>query len=130
MDWFSMVLSSFTKPDHFWLHEVDLFFVAKYVLLFFLWQLEHRVGPGREAECQWELKDCIAVQKLLETTLDDGDAASRWRQQCANMFPYSTYFKGVKSSATRGLPSIQGSNHLGNGDVDSRSSHDMSKELE
>ncbi|KAH9560299.1 hypothetical protein CY35_06G098800 [Sphagnum magellanicum] len=89
-----------------------------------------RVGPGREAECQWELKDCIAVQKLLETTLDDGDAASRWRQQCANMFPYSTYFKGVKSSATRGLPSIQGSNHLGNGDVDSRSSHDMSKELE
>jgi hypothetical protein len=35
-----------------------------------------RVGPGREAECQWELKDCIAVQKLLETTLDDGDAAS------------------------------------------------------
>jgi hypothetical protein len=76
MDWFSRVLSSFTKPYHFWLHEVDLFFLAKYVLLFFLWQLEHRVGPGREAECQWELKDCIAVQKLLETTLDDGDAAS------------------------------------------------------
>jgi hypothetical protein len=41
-----------------------------------LWQFEHRVGPGREAECQWELKDCIAVQKLLETSLDDGDAAS------------------------------------------------------
>ncbi|CAK9230475.1 unnamed protein product, partial [Sphagnum troendelagicum] len=31
---------------------------------------------AREAECQWELKDCIAVQKLLETSLDDGDAAS------------------------------------------------------
>jgi hypothetical protein len=27
-------------------------------------------------ECRWELKDCIAVQKLLETSLHDEGAAS------------------------------------------------------
>jgi hypothetical protein len=80
---------------------------------------------------RWELKDCIAVQKLLETSLHDEGAASRWRQHCADMFPYSTYFKGVKSSATIGPPSIQGFNHSGNGEVDSiASSLDKSNLLE
>ncbi len=54
-----------------------------------------------------------------------------WRQRCADMFPYSTYFKGVKSSATIGPPTIQGFNHSGNGEVDSiASSLDKSKLLE
>jgi hypothetical protein len=35
-----------------------------------------RGGSGGEAECRWELKDCIAVQKLLETSLHDEGAAS------------------------------------------------------
>ncbi|CAM6079648.1 unnamed protein product [Sphagnum tenellum] len=79
----------------------------------------------------WELKDCIAVQKLLETSLHDEGAASRWRQHCADRFPYSTYFKGVKSSATIGPPSIQGFSHSGNGEVDSiASSLDKSNLLE
>jgi hypothetical protein len=90
-----------------------------------------RGGSGGEAECRWELKDCIAVQKLLETSLHDEGAASRWRQCCADIFPYSTYFKGAKSSATIGPPSIQGFNHSGNGEVDSiASSLDKSKLLE
>lgn len=48
---------------------------------------------------EWKLKDCVAVHKLLEMTLKDVDAASRWRVRCAEYFPYSTYFKGQKSSA-------------------------------
>lgn len=47
----------------------------------------------------WKLKDCIAVHKLLESVLDDKDAASRWKTRCAEYFPYSTYFEGSQSSA-------------------------------
>jgi len=42
------------------------------------------------------------VHKLLETTFHDTSAASRWRLVCAEIFPFSTYFKGVKSSAVPG----------------------------
>lgn len=75
-------------------------------------------------------QECLVIVECLVPDKFIFPPGVGWRQCCANMFPYSTYFKGVKSSATRGLPSIQGSNHLGNGDVDSRSSHDRSKELE
>lgn len=51
---------------------------------------------------EWKLKNCIAVHKLLETTFHDPVAASRWRLRCADMFPFSTYFKGTKSSAVLG----------------------------
>lgn len=51
---------------------------------------------------EWKLKSCVAVHKLLETTFDDTSAASRWRLQCAEMFPFSTYFKGFMSSAVPG----------------------------
>jgi hypothetical protein len=44
--------------------------------LFTCGKLECRGGSGGEAECRWELKDCIAVQKLLETSLHDEGAAS------------------------------------------------------
>lgn len=48
---------------------------------------------------QWKLKDCIAVHKLLESVMDDKDAASRWKTRCAEYVPYSTYFEGSQSSA-------------------------------
>ncbi|KAG5016290.1 hypothetical protein JHK85_022426 [Glycine max] len=54
------------------------------------------LGPIRE----WNLKDCIAVHKLLGTVLADQDAALRWKVRCAEYFPYSTYFEGCHSSAS------------------------------
>ncbi|CAA2965649.1 N-terminal acetyltransferase A complex auxiliary subunit NAA15-like isoform X2 [Olea europaea var. sylvestris] len=48
---------------------------------------------------KWRLKDCIAVHKLLDRIINDQDAASRWKVQCAEYFPYSTYFEGSRSSA-------------------------------
>ncbi|KAG4961581.1 hypothetical protein JHK87_038214 [Glycine soja] len=54
------------------------------------------LGPIRE----WKLKDCISVHKLLATVLVDQDAASRWKMRCAELFPYSTYFEGICSSAS------------------------------
>ncbi|KZV26098.1 N-alpha-acetyltransferase 15, NatA auxiliary subunit [Dorcoceras hygrometricum] len=46
----------------------------------------------------WTLKDCIGVHTLLESTLDDHNAASRWKARCAEYFPYSSYFEGKHSS--------------------------------
>ncbi|KAG5137227.1 hypothetical protein JHK82_021958 [Glycine max] len=70
------------------------------------------LGPIRE----WNLKDCIAVHKLLGTVLADQDAALSkynqgllgcltsfsvgWKVRCAEYFPYSTYFEGCHSSAS------------------------------
>ncbi|XP_030488392.2 N-terminal acetyltransferase A complex auxiliary subunit NAA15 [Cannabis sativa] len=48
---------------------------------------------------EWTLEDCVRVHKLLETVLPDHDAASRWKEQCAKYFPYSTYLGGRLSSA-------------------------------
>ncbi|KAH6756597.1 tetratricopeptide repeat protein [Perilla frutescens var. hirtella] len=53
------------------------------------------LGPVRNGT----LKDCIAVHRLLETILDDHNAASRWKVRCAEYFPNSTYFEGSCSSA-------------------------------
>ncbi|CAN6442127.1 unnamed protein product [Victoria cruziana] len=47
----------------------------------------------------WKLKDCVAVHQLLGTVFADPSAASRWSIRCAEYFPYSTYFNGVRSSA-------------------------------
>ncbi|CAA2987273.1 60S ribosomal protein L21-2 [Olea europaea subsp. europaea] len=60
-----------------------------------------------EAVRKWRLKDCIAVHKLLETIINDHDAASRWKVQCAEYFPYSTYFEGSCSSAVANSTSHQ-----------------------
>ncbi|KAI9110342.1 hypothetical protein K1719_018784 [Acacia pycnantha] len=49
---------------------------------------------------EWELKDCVAVHKLLGSVLDEQGAASRWKTRCAEYFPYSTYFEGRHSSAS------------------------------
>ncbi|KAL1565087.1 N-alpha-acetyltransferase 16, NatA auxiliary subunit [Salvia divinorum] len=57
--------------------------------------LNGAVGPLRN----WRLKDCIAVHKLLGSTLGDHDAASRWKALCAEYFLHSTYFEGSCSSA-------------------------------
>ncbi|KAL3676814.1 hypothetical protein R1sor_026762 [Riccia sorocarpa] len=51
---------------------------------------------------EWLLKDCVAVHKVLLTSLEDENAASRWRVRMADLFPYSTYFVGPKSSAVVG----------------------------
>ncbi|WOL15048.1 N-alpha-acetyltransferase 15, NatA auxiliary subunit isoform X1 [Canna indica] len=53
-----------------------------------------RLGPFS----LWKLQECIAVHKLLETVFNDQDAASRWQARCAKYFPYSTYFRGCRSS--------------------------------
>ncbi|KAH9296041.1 hypothetical protein KI387_039629, partial [Taxus chinensis] len=66
---------------------------------------------------EWRLKSCIAVHKLLETTFHDPDAASRWSLRCADMFPFSTYFKGVKSSAVIGSVNSKICVSDGNGDM-------------
>lgn len=52
------------------------------------------VGPIKE----WGLEDCIDVHKLLDTVFADQDVASRWKVRCAEYFPCSTYFEGVKSA--------------------------------
>ncbi|XP_074275958.1 N-terminal acetyltransferase A complex auxiliary subunit NAA15 [Silene latifolia] len=54
-------------------------------------------APGRVRP--WKLKECVAVHKLLESVLADRDSASRWKTQCAEYFPYSTYFEGSRSSS-------------------------------
>lgn len=59
-------------------------------------------GALGEGVSEWDLKVCVSVHKLLATTFDDADAASRWRIRCAENFPYSAYFKGAKSSAVDG----------------------------
>lgn len=46
----------------------------------------------------WQLKDCLAVDKLLAQTFSDSEAAGRWRTRIAEFFPYSTHFKGPKSA--------------------------------
>jgi len=38
------------------------------------------------------------VHKLLDTVLVDHDAALRWKLRCAQLFPYSAYFEGERSS--------------------------------
>lgn len=53
---------------------------------------------------KWKLRECVAVHKLLEKTLDDHTAAARWRARCAEYFPYSTYFEGSRSSAVMNSP--------------------------
>nr|XP_043623547.1 N-terminal acetyltransferase A complex auxiliary subunit NAA15-like [Erigeron canadensis] len=48
------------------------------------------LGPVKD----WILKDCVVVHKILVATFDDQDAALRWKNRCAEEFPYSTYFEG------------------------------------
>jgi peptide alpha-N-acetyltransferase len=52
------------------------------------------LGPVKE----WHIQNCIDVHKLLETVFGDIDAANRWKARCAEYFPYSTYFEGIKSA--------------------------------
>lgn len=97
---------------------------------------------GRE----WELKDCIAISKVFESSLNDTDAASSkkvpkllllvtsfaqkggdskrfgvgitgWRTRCSELFPYSVYFQGALSSAVAGLPRTKGPSSFLNGEL-------------
>ncbi|KAI0487862.1 hypothetical protein KFK09_027685 [Dendrobium nobile] len=51
----------------------------------------------------WRLEDCISVHKLLEQVFHNPEATRSWKARCAEYFPYSTYFEGLKSSAVVGL---------------------------
>lgn len=66
----------------------------------------------------WKLKDCIAVHKLLESVLDEKDAASRWKTRCAEYFSYSTYFEGSRSSAVSNAYLNSLSRYSENGAID------------
>lgn len=44
---------------------------------------------------------------------------AEWTSRCAKLFPYSTYFKGAKSSVTLGVAGTKDSNHADNGEVES-----------
>ncbi|XP_024387242.1 N-terminal acetyltransferase A complex auxiliary subunit NAA15 isoform X1 [Physcomitrium patens] len=68
---------------------------------------------------EWFLKDCIAVHHFLEAFKDE--TASKWSARCEELFPYSTYFKGAKSSATLGVAVTNDSKHSENGEVESDS---------
>lgn len=82
---------------------------------------ESAASGAKDAPCEWLLKDCVAVHQLLETSFKDTEAASKWAARCAELFPYSTYFKGAKSSATLGVANTKDVNHSDNGDVESDS---------
>ncbi|KAH7547325.1 hypothetical protein FEM48_Zijuj01G0297800 [Ziziphus jujuba var. spinosa] len=71
------------------------------------------LGPVRE----WKLKDCITVHKLLGTVLVDHVASLRWKERCAEYFPYSTYFGGIHSSATANSAYNQKSENAVNGSM-------------
>ncbi|GAA0157196.1 acetyltransferase [Lithospermum erythrorhizon] len=68
-------------------------------------------GPLRKLK----LKECIMVHKLLEGVFYDNDAASRWKAQCAEYFPYSTYFEGRVSSVSPSSAYHQTKKHPENG---------------
>lgn len=70
-------------------------------------------------QTDWLLKECVAVHQLLESSFKDAESASKWTARCANVFPYSTYFKGAKSSAMLGGANTKDSNHSDNGEVES-----------
>ncbi|XP_024979709.1 N-terminal acetyltransferase A complex auxiliary subunit NAA15-like isoform X2 [Cynara cardunculus var. scolymus] len=65
---------------------------------------------------EWKLKDCVAVHKILVATFDDRDAALRWKNRCAEEFPYSTYFEGRVCSANKA--SKQAHENAENGGID------------
>ncbi|XP_054780872.1 N-terminal acetyltransferase A complex auxiliary subunit NAA15-like isoform X1 [Prosopis cineraria] len=71
------------------------------------------IGAIRE----WKLKDCIAVHKLLETVLVEPDAALRWKVRCKELFPYSTYFEGSRSSTSPNSAYNQICNDFENGSI-------------
>ncbi|KAG0498948.1 hypothetical protein HPP92_003639 [Vanilla planifolia] len=59
------------------------------------------LGPVR----QWKIEECISVHKLLEEVFVSPESANSWKTHCAQYFPYSTYFEGLKSSLVTGLAS-------------------------
>ncbi|KAI9107443.1 hypothetical protein K1719_021480 [Acacia pycnantha] len=66
---------------------------------------------------EWKLKDCIAVHKLLETVLVEPDAALRWKVRFKELFPYSTYFEGCRSSVSPNSAYNQICNNFENGSI-------------
>ncbi|VAH77575.1 unnamed protein product [Triticum turgidum subsp. durum] len=73
------------------------------------------LGPIKE----WGIQDCIDVHKLLDTVFADHDVANRWKVRCAEYFPCSTYFEGVKSAITAHIPGSTSESSPENGDVPS-----------
>ncbi|PKU72316.1 peptide alpha-N-acetyltransferase [Dendrobium catenatum] len=69
----------------------------------------------------WRLEDCISVHKLLEQVFHNPGAARSWKARCAEYFPYSTYFEGLKSSAVVGLANGNEYSVPENGDLNHQS---------
>ncbi|CAN8240552.1 unnamed protein product [Cochlearia groenlandica] len=72
---------------------------------------------------KWKLKDCVAVDKLLDTVLIDSEASSRWKARCAEYFPCSTHFEGKQSSVM--ADSIYNSSRKSNENGDTPPNHPM-----
>eukprot|EP00850_Spirogloea_muscicola_P016597 SM000135S27041 [mRNA] locus=s135:306743:314702:- [translate_table: standard] len=64
-----------------------------------------RDEEAAEATCVWSLQDCVAVDELLKSKLQDTAASDRWRARCQKLFPYAACFEADRSSAVVGLPS-------------------------
>ncbi|KAI4965364.1 hypothetical protein ZWY2020_054720 [Hordeum vulgare] len=73
------------------------------------------LGPIKE----WGIQDCIDVHKLLDAVFADKDVASRWKVRCAEYFPCSTYFEGVKSAINAHIAGSTSESSPENGDVPS-----------
>eukprot|EP00850_Spirogloea_muscicola_P006280 SM000029S10575 [mRNA] locus=s29:885212:893102:- [translate_table: standard] len=64
-----------------------------------------RDEEAAEATCVWSLRDCVAVDELLKSKLQDTAASASWRARCQKLFPYAACFEADRSSAVVGLPS-------------------------
>ncbi|XP_060205680.1 N-terminal acetyltransferase A complex auxiliary subunit NAA15-like isoform X2 [Lycium barbarum] len=84
------------------------------------------IDGGQGNVRSWKLEDCITVHKLLEITLVDHDAASRLKVRCAEYFPCSTYFGGIKSSAATSSANNQIQKSPANGAVGLNAGEDSS----
>lgn len=84
------------------------------------------LGPVGE----WKLKDCVEVHKLLGAAFDDCGAALRWKTQCAEYFPYSTYFEGGRSSIFTSKSFNQVCENAENGNLEFHSSNGKVEKLE
>ncbi|CAI5490805.1 unnamed protein product [Closterium sp. Naga37s-1] len=68
-------------------------------------------GALAEGVGEWSLDQCVAVHRLLqEGPLADEAAAQRWKDRCAERFPYSQHFEGGKSSVKAPPPVADGVN--------------------
>lgn len=64
--------------------------------------------------CGW----IIQKSRLHHSSEVNLNGIAGWTARCAELFPYSTYFKGAKSSASVSVANSRGSNHSDNGGIE------------